>query len=515
MLPFRRFLIPVPLARALAPVLCASLIPVLALSAGCKTRPLEIGPGPDAAVTIVLVNPTTCSDCDPLSDVNTLRLDVVRSATGEHIATDSSPYPGEPPSLPDLTGFGVVRVELLGLSGNEVVSVGRTAPFAVAPGQRATIPMLFLPANRAIALTAELVEARSQHVAFRRIDGRIALIGGVEPAGVRRFDSVEVYDPATHTFAPDASGVPIPLFSAVNALDDGSLLLVGGEGSTGVRQSGVQVYEVSGEGLPGAMVLQSALPEPRSRGCVARVGPQKGVVMGGVDPVSGDSVVDVMRLGAEGWEFTRAAVDGLDNAAVSACIGLDDGRVFVLGDDASQTGFFTYGDTDGSLTFASVAGGDSGDSGDSGDGDQFVRSPTLYGLDGGLDDGLDDGRVWLTGGVREGRVRSETYEIRADRGSFVPSMPMDVARARPDVDAWLDPGTLAIGCGWADDALTEGAEGVEILALDSEERLTVDLDRARPGCTMSVLPDGALLVSGGFRATDGDQVGAVIVLPYL
>ena len=472
-------------------------LPALGLAA-CKTRPLEIGAGPDAAVTIELVNPTTCSNCDPLSDVNTLRLEVVRSATGERIATDSTPWPGEPPSLPDLTGFGVVRVELLGLSGNDVVSVGRTAPFAVAPGQRATIPMLFLPANRAIALTAELVEARSKHVAFRRIDGRIALIGGAEPAGVRRFDSVEVYDPATHTFAPDAAGVPIPLFPAVNALDDGSLLLVGGEGSTGVRQSGVQIYEVSGEGLPGAMVLQSALPEPRSQGCVARVGPQKGVVMGGVDPVSGDSVVDVMRLGDSGWEFTRAAVEGLDNAAVSACIGLDDGRVFVLGDDGSQTGFFTYGETDGALTFASVA---------SGDGEQFVRSPTLY--------GLDAERVWVAGGVRDGTVRSETWELRTDRGGFAPSMPMGVARARPDVDAWLDPDTVAVGCGWADDTLTEGAEGVEILALDSEQRVTVDLDRARPGCTMSVLPDGALLVSGGFAATDGDQVGAVIVLPYL
>ena len=80
---------------------------------------------------------------------------------------------------------------------------------------------------------------------------------------------------------------------------------------------------------------------------------------------------------------------------------------------------------------------------------------------------------------------------------------------------FLDPDTVAVGCGWADDTLTEGAEGVELLALDSEQRVTVDLDRARPGCTMSVLPDGALLVSGGFAATDGDQVGAVIVLPYL
>lgn len=475
------------------------LMPLAAAGAlvGCKTRAIELVAGPNADVRVVLVNPGTCPDCDPLAGVDSLRLDVVRDGTGQVLATDTEPWPGSSPTLPDLTAFGAVRVELRGYAGRSVVSVGRTAPFVVDPGQAADLPMLFLPANQPIALAADLVDERSRHVAFRRTDGRIALIGGVDPSGTARVDAAEVYDPDGFAFAPDAGGQPLPVGPGVNRLDDAGLLLVGGASASGSRQTTVQLYGLETPGGTGTLTPQADLPEPRAGACVARVGPQKGVVMGGVDPATGDSVVDVMRLGDAGWEFTRAEVEGLDNAAVAGCIGLDDGQAFVLGDTGAQTGFFRYDDTDGTPTFTPIA---------SGAGEAFVRSAALR--------LLDDGRVWIVGGVRSsGQVAADTFVFDPDAGTLRAAVGLSVPRAAPDVEPWLDPDTAAVGCGWADAARSDAADGVELIDREAGTSTFIDLDRARPGCTLSVLPDGALLVAGGFSAADGGQVGAVLIAP--
>lgn len=470
-------------------------IVALVVLAGCKTREIEVVAGPNAYVTVELVNPTTCSDCDPFDDVDTLRLDIVLAGSTEVLYTDSFPWPGGSPGLPDLGGFGVVRVEMYGLSGNRVVSAGRTTPFAVEPEETVTLPMLFLPANRAVPLTANLFAERSRHVSFARPDGRVALLGGVDPAGRSTFDSVEIFDPSTFTFALDTTTGSVPVFPAVTTEADGDLILVGGESAGGSRQSTAIVYSVEGEGADGVVTEQQELPEPRSRGCVARVGERKGVVMGGA---SGDVLFDIMRLGEDSWEFTRAQTAGLDDAAVQGCIGLPDGRVFVLGDEGAQTGFFRY-DDDETVGFTAIA---------SGSGEQFVSGATLT--------LLDNGHVWEVGGAtNDGDARANTWDFRPEEGTFSVGTPLQSPRIRPDVAPWLVPETEAVGCGWTESGLAQGAGTVEIVELDGGPGVQIDLDRERPGCGMSVLPDGSLLVSGGFDVNDAGQLGAVVVVPVL
>ncbi len=473
----------------------ASCLALLVAIPACKVRDIEVIQGRDAPVTITLVNPTTCSDCDPFEGVDSLRLDVVRPETGEVIYSDTFASPGSAAVLPDLQGFGVVRVELYGLEGNQVRSAGRTAPFAVPPSGELALSMLFLPANRAIPLTATLDAERSGHVGFSRLDGLVALIGGVDPAGSSRFGSVEIFDPATFEFTAESSASDFALYPAVTTESDGDLLLIGGESAGGSRQQAALAYTVSGEGATGAVEPQGDLPEPRSQGCVALGEENKGVVMGGA---SGDAAFDTMKRGDSGWEFSRAQVDGLDDASVVGCIALGDGRVFVLGDEGSQTGFFQY-NGDETLGFSPVA---------SGHGEQFVPGATLA--------LLENGHVWVVGGADDGGdALSRTWEFRADEASFAPSVDLRTPRVRPSVVPWLLPETEAVGCGWTNDGLGEGAGTVEIVRFDGTTGLVVALDRERPGCAMNMLPDGSLLVSGGFGVNDAGQLGAVLVVPVI
>lgn len=470
------------------------LAPLLLVA--CKTRGIETISGPNADVTLTVVNPTTCSDCDPLDEVDALRLDVIRPETGEILASSTVPWPGDLPSLPDLDGFGVVRAELTGLNGSRIVSIGRTPPFVVQPGNPSNVSMLFLPANRPIPLTAELSVERSRHLAYTRLDGRIALIGGVDPTGGQRYDSTEVYDPGAHTFSLDTVATLIPIAPAIALEQDGDLLLVGGASSSGSRLSNSWVYALSGEGEQGTMTAQSDLSMPRSGACIGLAGPQKGAVMGGVDTQDGTTMVDIIRFGTTTWTFESVGVQGLDNRDVRGCVGVDDGRVFVLGADAASTGFFSYPD-EGAVAFTAIS---------SGGNDPFVGSATLVSR---------DGLVWIVGGETDGRVQAGTWLLDPASARFSEGPTLAQARVRATVTRWIDPTLEAVGCGWSDASETAGSDSVELVDLDAGTVLEVPLDRERSGCAMSVLADGALLITGGFGPNDVGQVGAVLVVPAI
>ena len=80
----------------------------------CNREPVvEVIPGVTTALEVLVSNPTSCPSCDAFRDVDTLRLEV--SVGEDVVASDTFAYPGEDVTLPDLDGFGVVRITLLGL----------------------------------------------------------------------------------------------------------------------------------------------------------------------------------------------------------------------------------------------------------------------------------------------------------------------------------------------------------------------------------------------------------------
>jgi hypothetical protein len=72
------------------------------------------------------------------------------------------------------------------------------------------------------------------------------------------------------------------------------------------------------------------------------------------------------------------------------------------------------------------------------------------------------------------------------------------------------------GCGWADADRTVGESSVELFAPGAAEAgPLVTLERERPGCAVSVLRDGSLLVTGGFELGSTAGADAAIVVPWM
>ena len=89
---------------------------LLAVLACREPEQVTLG-GRSASLAVTLLNPTRCNPCDPWRGVETLRVRVLAGA--DVVAEASFPREGDL-VLPDLPGFGVVRVELEGLGGGQV-----------------------------------------------------------------------------------------------------------------------------------------------------------------------------------------------------------------------------------------------------------------------------------------------------------------------------------------------------------------------------------------------------------
>jgi len=86
---------------------------------------------------------------------------------------------------------------------------------------------LYDPATRAFTPTASMATARSAHVAVRLTDGRVLIIGGERSRG-SVVATAELYDPATGTFSPAGDMSVVRYKHAAVLLADGRVLVVGG-----------------------------------------------------------------------------------------------------------------------------------------------------------------------------------------------------------------------------------------------------------------------------------------------
>jgi hypothetical protein len=123
--------------------------------------------------------------------------------------------------------------------------------------------------------------------------------------------------------------------------------------------------------------------------------------------------------------------------------------------------------------------------------------------------------------VLGGRPLDDVHIYRHDarRVDTLPSLAEPAYR--PKAVAWpLRPGWMAVGCGFTDDDERDGVDVIELLDPTTGGSLPpMELDRERPGCVLSALDDGALLVTGGWTlrdVVDGEPSGvhAAIIVPY-
>ncbi len=482
------------------------LVALVTVLAACDRTVTEHIDGNDGALRLVLVNPTSCSDCDPWQGVDTVRIEVLRH--DELVDAAEYDYPGEALSLPNLDGFGVVRIVVSGLSSGEVVSAGRTAEVTLAPGLTRELPLVFLPVNQGLPVTSSMIAPRSRHQSFTLRDGRVLLAGGLSPGNGTAYGGLEAYNPSTGAFA----GLGYEM--AGNAGDmarlsyaDGEEMFLGGTHIAGGTETPVTTVTGFIEEADSAYPIAS-LPVARSAPCASRFAEHQAIVFGGHQ---GDPYGDLLVLG-EGarWEWTSFPMRDLDETRVTGCVALADERTFVQGLDADSTGVWPFTSEtapylEPAECFEKVSASSAGEA-------------AVYGLGMALV-ALADGAAWVGGGLdaATGRPAPTAREFNPNALRF------EAARAQPTrprvegpVVEWIFGDWRAWGCGFVDGGRAEPESTVELFDIETGELgPVVGLDRERPGCQLAALHDGSLLVTGGFDAGDDAAVSAAIIVPWI
>jgi len=478
------------------------MIPLLLVA--CEKSTVEVIPGAEGRVTLTLVNPTTCEDCDPFSGVDTLRVDVL--VGGEVVATDTFAYPEEQASLPGTEVFGVARIEVAGLSGGRVVSGGRTPEIAVSPTADVEVPLLFLPVNETLPLNARMNVLRSEHVARRIADGRVLLVGGASPGRDGAYDSVEVWDPATGTF----EGLPARLPESLAGLRADwaagqQLLLVGGHNLNTAGQELTREVASVWSDADASIDPIGDMTATRTGHCFAMFRDRHGIVFGGNDTTD---LAEYVHLESGGWEFLGVRMNDFDQADVTGCVRLADGRVYVQGRDRSSTGVWDYTQEAAELTemgdaFRAIPGSAEDDA-------KFVEGAALA--------ALSNGNAWIGGGtdLAGGTATKDARMLKAENLAFLQAPDLAAERVDGVVSPWIREDWFVLGCGYADAERRRAAPNIELFApLEEGVTLEIEGDRDRLGCQTTVMDDGAILVTGGFDTTDTSAISAAVIVPWL
>jgi hypothetical protein len=473
-------------------------LPLLLLLAACK-------PGDDGDVVIVAVDNATITlslrnptqDAVPTEGVTTMRIDVV--ANGAVLASESFDYPGGTPELEGIAEYGVVRFEVAGTDGSSVRSYGRSAEVIVAPEEDLWVPITFLPVNRVFALSESMQQPRSQHDSIPLPDGRILLLGGHNPSRNTSFEEVETYDFYEGVFAAPGASLDVGIANAQwSWTGESELLIYGGDNALSGATDGIWIYDP----VQDTIQRNGSLIMPRSHHCGAQYIDNSIVILGGAGT---GSSADLLRYYTDDQSWSSTLM-GIENGGSSedavGCGVSDDGRIFIQGVDQGTTGildpFSGAGIGEGFDSIAASAAG------------TYVSDAIILEIEPGV--------FWLGGGidVQSNTVTSEGQEFRMDAAGFVNSTPLATPRQHASWTEWIEDGWIAVAGGYSDVASRNAVNKVELLAPGlGEKGPTVDLDRDRPGCSIATLPDGALLITGGFDTGTTDPASAAIMVPYI
>jgi hypothetical protein len=465
---------------------------------GCKEPVTTVIPAEDGALTLRLVNPTSCSWCDAFAEVDSLRIDVEQDDT--IIASDTFAWPEESLSLPPLDGFGVVRVRVYGVGEGFVVSYGQTPEIAMGPGSQLEVPMLFAPVNRALPVSSGMRAGRIDPAVTTLRDGRVLVAGGYTADGAAVLSSVELYDPAIGVFADAAYALPAPLAGArIVSFDSGERFFIGGVASADGAPSaeGIRFVEETG-----TMASERPMNRARAGHCATAFRGDQAIVLGGHE----DDLArgELLRVNTDdgAWTFKEQPFDDLDEVNVTGCARLIDGRTAVQGRGAASTGIWAYTESDvGTVEPEAAFLATPGD--DPGAGAAFVNGASIL--------PLADGDAWFGGGVdpRTGSLAA-ARELRASSVRFDPADALPRPRAWGDLVPLDNAGNVAWGCGWRDTFQNTPLPSVELFNVETGALgPLVDLVDERRGCKLAVLADGAVLVVGGAA-----EPSAELIVPY-
>ncbi len=160
--------------------------------------------------------------------------------------------------------------------------------------------------------------SRSAHAATRLADGRVLLCGGTDLATGSPTASAEVYDPATGTFASAGSLLGARAYHTATLLPDGRVLAAGGAGAV----PSAEIYDPAS----GTWTGTGALGVARYWHTATLLGSGRVLVSGGVG--SGAATSEIYDPATGTWSATGALVAA---RYAHAAARLGDGRVVALG----------------------------------------------------------------------------------------------------------------------------------------------------------------------------------------
>jgi hypothetical protein len=416
------------------------------------------------------------------------------------LSSESFDYPGGSAELNGVAEYGVVRFQVAGTDGSAVRSFGRSAEVVLEPGEDLWIPITFLPINRVFPLAEPMNEARSEHDAITLPDGRILLLGGHSPGRSASYQEIETYDFYEGTFSAPGASTDVGIANTQWAwTSEAKLLFFGGEHAASGAQDGIWIFDP----IQDTITRLNDLIQARSGHCGAQYIDNSIVVVGG-QGTGGQA--DLLRFytDEDTWSATSLALEnGMTSEDTVGCGVAGDGRIFVQGVNQGTTGildpFRGTGIGEGFEPIAASAAG------------TYVSDAIIIPIEPDV--------FWLGGGVDlgVGTVTSEGQEFRMDSAGFVDGTPLATPRQGASWTEWIEEGWIAVACGYSDAVGRTPVNKLELLAPGlGEKGPTVDLDRARPGCAVSSLPDGSLLVTGGYESgASPDTVSAAIMVPYI
>ncbi len=333
-------------------------------------------------------------------------------------------------------------------------------------------------------------EGRQNHSATLLQDGRVLLAGGGDGGNGAR-GTAELFDPLAATFT-SIGMIDSRTKHAVAPLANGSVLLVGGQNPGSTFLASAEVFDPSAN----SFTSTASLASPRLEHTATTLADGRVLVAGGFGPTTVHASTEIYSPNAGAAQGSFAAGPAMTRDRFGhAAVRLDNGHVLATGGRSSVVSGITYAIEEfdpGAGAFSAWPQGSW----------LFTnrRNHTIAALPG-------QSRAIVAGGITTTLTPTTSFEVIPQGGEGR----MLVRRANHAMTpTGTSPTVFWVIGGRPDFSGSPTAAVDKIDAADLSATAMPELGTGRADHTATLLPDGRVLVAGGYRATDGATATAEI-----
>jgi RHS repeat-associated protein len=338
---------------------------------------------------------------------------------------------------------------------------------------------LYNPATGLFTTTGSLNTSRCLQSATLLNNGKVLIAGGYndgtfcDSGTTNPLASAELYNPSTGTFAPTGSMSTGRIYHSATLLQNGNVLIAGGDGTSNVLAS-AQIYNPS----TGAFTNTGSLHTARSSHTATLLNNGQVLVAGGVSNTGGVYLASAELYSPSGGTFATTGNMTVTRAVQTATL-LANGMVLVAGGDSSTAPPFILASAElYNPAGAFTATGSLNAARDN-------HSATL----------LPNGAVLIAGGYNGTSVLGSAELYNPATGTFAITGTMVAARTE-HTGTLLQNGLVLIAGGSNGSTVLSSAE-LYNPSTGTFSATTGSLHTARELATATLLPNGTVLIAGG------------------